>query len=188
MAEEIDKMLIHGLHLRYEAELRPFAETIETYYSSKSVHVYRTVVNKPARDIDFTPQLYQNRQGMGTQLPAILSEETVASLSENERKEYVSARAISVHLTEEKSKQEAIRQYRSIKKKHSVHEAEEYAERKRGKYIVKLTLSPSNALVSAFHRSTSHANVLLKEGVVFEELIDKEFGYKEFSYHEDDDK
>ena len=107
-------------------------------------------------------------------------------MTAKEKKQEVGHDAISVHDTEEREIKEARRAEANFAKKHTTEEAMAHREMSRGRYVMKLHLTPETALVSRkFH--SGHGNVLLREGVTIEDILDSNYEIKEFKYDDDDE-
>ena len=173
--------------LRYHETIEPFMDVVGQYFFEEDLYVYRTVVNNPPSEYDITPQRRRNHDSQGPILTFQYTKEDVEEMTEKEIKEEIGHNAISVHQTEDMEIKEAKRAYKSFSKKHTAEESEAYKFR-RGTYVARFHITKDNALISKFDNGKKHANVLLREGVTVEDLIDKTYPIKPFSYEDEDKK
>lgn len=173
--------------LRYHETLDAFADVIDEYYYECEIDVYRTCVTNPPTEFDITPKRRRFTGTQGPEVPFVYSEEELALMDKESKKEEVDHDAISVHKSEGKEIKQAQRSAVSFSEKHSVEETREYIYNQRGVYVMKLHITPDKALVSkSFHKSTGHGNILLREGVTIEDLLAEGYEIKEFKYDDDD--
>ena len=138
-------------------------------------------MNNPPAEFDITParRRFEGEQGLG--LPFTYTEEELDLMTESDKKKEVGHDAISVHDTEEREIKEARRAETSFPKKHTPEEAIAHQETARGRYVMKLHITPETGLISrTFHNG--HGNVLLREGVKIEDILAKDYEIKEFKY------
>lgn len=174
--------------LRYHETLDAFSDVIEEHYFECEIDVYRTAVSNPPSEFDITPRRRRNAGEQGLELPFSYTQEEIDMMDDDTKKIEIGRDAISVHKTELKEIKEAKRAAVDFGKKHSKEEFEDYKYNQRGTYVMKLHITPDKALVSKkFHSSTGHGNILLREGVTIDDILDKEYEIKPFKY-EDDDK
>lgn len=173
--------------LRYHETLDAFTDVIEEHYYECEMDVFRTAVTNPPTEFDITPRRRRNAGEQGQELPFVYTEEEIDLMDKDDKKSEVGHDALSVHKTEAKEIKEAKRSAADFGKKHSAEETEDYKYNQRGAYVMKLHITPDTALVSKnFHRSTGHGNILLREGVTIEDILDKNYELKPFKYDEDD--
>lgn len=160
--------------LRYHEALDPFRDTVGKYYFEATVDVYRTVSSIPPVEEDFIPQKYRSQiKGISEEVITYTPEE-IAELDEEDKREEVGHNALSVHKTASKSIKAAKRTYANVRDRFSPERAEQYKE-ERGKYVVRLRITPENGLLSKFHSGTGHANLLLRQNVNPLKLVDPDF-------------
>ena len=175
--------------LRYHETLDAFSDVIAEHYYECEMYVYRTVVTNPPTEFDITPARRRFANTQGPELPFVYSQEDIDIMEREEKKAEVGHDAVSVHNTDAKAIKEARRSAASFSKKHTEEETEAYKYEQRGKYVARLHVTPDKALVSRqFHRTTGHGGLLLREGASIDDLVDKDYEIKEFTYDEDDDK
>lgn len=167
--------------LRYMDKLTLFQGVIAEKYHTGDVLVYRTTPNCPPNETDLLPRHRLLALEQGKEYKFEYSAEDVAEMEDDERDREVSIEAVSVHQTEEWEIFEAKRRYKAILKDKGKEEAEAY-KIKRGCYVMQLHIKEEYGLISDFHRSTKHANVLLRENVTLDDLIDPSYELKKFSY------
>lgn len=173
--------------LRYHETLDVFNDVIEEYYYRCEMDVYRTAVTDPPTEYDITPKRRRNSGEQGQELPFVYTQEEIDLMDKDEKKNEVGRDALSVHKSEKKEIKEAKRAAAAFSKKHTAEETEDYKINQRGAYVMKLHISPEKALVSKkFHSGTGHGNILLREGVTIEDILDKSYKLKPFKYDEDD--
>lgn len=166
----------------YNEELLIAQDVIDKYYSEyEHVIAYRTFITNPPTKKDITPQIHRRQPDIDLNL----SEEDYNGLTEKERKEYVSKRAISVHNTEEKEIKEAKRVYKQIKGKYGEDTAETYIQEQRGTLIGRIIITPEIGVFSGFKKG--HGNLILRKDINIEEIYDHEFGLKSYNYKDDED-
>lgn len=175
--------------MRYHETLDAFSDVIEEHYYESEIDVFRTAVNNPPTEFDITPLRRRDAGTYGPELPFVYTQEEVAMMDSADKYAEVGHDAVSVHQTEKKAITEAKRFATSFGKKHTEEETEAYKYEQRDTYVMKLHVTPNLALVSKkFHKTTGHGQLLLREGVKIEDLLDKEYEIKEFKYEDDDDK
>lgn len=185
--ENKDKNVTQRAPLRYHETLDNFSDIIEEHFYECEVDVYRTSVSNPPSDFDITPRRRRNAGEQGQELPFAYTQEEIGLMDYDMKKAEVGQDAISVHKTEQNEIKEAKRSAAKFEKKHSPEETEYYKYHQRGAFVMKLHITPDKALVSKkFHRTTGHGNILLREGVTIEDLLDKSYEIKPFKYEEDD--
>ncbi|MBD5232879.1 MAG: hypothetical protein HDS65_01740 [Bacteroidales bacterium] len=170
--------------LRYHETLDAFRDTIATYYSEKTIDVYRTVRTNPPTDADLIPQRYLNEDlEEFNELLIEYSEEEVAEMTDEEKRSEVSSNAISVNNTAEKCISSAIRTYRTVTTNHP--ERAEKFKKQRGPFVARLSLKPQHGLISK--AKNGHRNFLLREGVKMNDIWDRSFDILEFDYDAEHD-
>jgi len=167
--------------LRYMDTLRLFPDIIKEKYQPLDMLVYRTTPNRPPNDTDLLPRHRLLALTQGKEYKFEYTTEDVAEMEKSDREKVVSREAVSVHQTENKEILEAKRQYKTILKERGEEEAEAY-KIQRGCYVMRLHIKAEYGLISNFHRSTKHANVLLRENVTLEDLVDSSYELQKFSY------
>ena len=173
--------------LRYHETLDAFSDVIEEHYYECEMDVFRTAVTNPPTEFDITPKRRRKEGEQGQELPFVYKQEEIDLMDKDDKKDEVGRDALSVHKTEAKEIKEAKRSAASFRKKHTAEETEDYKYNQRGAYVMKLHISPDKALVSKkFHSGTGHGNILLREGVTIEDIVDKSYELKPFKYDEDD--
>ena len=167
--------------LRYMDKLTLFLDIIAEKYHTSDLLVYRTTPNSLPNETDLLPRHRLLALEQGREYKFEYTAEDVAEMEKDEREKEVSKEAVSVHKTESKEILEAKRQYKAILKSQGKDEAEAY-KIKRGCYVMRLHIKEEYGLISDFHQSTKHANVLLRENVTLDDLIDQSYELKKFSY------
>lgn len=159
--------------LKYEKELLPFMEVIETMYveTSEEDIVFRSTLTDPPTLKDSTPQSKrENDEGVEEEV-IIPTKEEVDSLNENEKKDFVGDRAISVFKSREKCLKDIKNIVNHVADKYSLEEAEAYLNEKRGPFMVKLQLSQEVGLIEREFNKQGHKNVLLSLLGIFSHRI-----------------
>ena len=172
--------------LRYSDVLSQFGDVIgkEFKFDFDEMYVYRTSLTTPPTDIDTLPKHRRDELTMGKPYEFEYTPEEIAEMDYEEKKGLVTKEGMSVHQTLSKAISEAKRAYRKQKERLGEEAGERFIV-ERGSFIMRLRINNKVGLISDFHRTTKHANVLLKEGVTIEDILDKEFEIVEFSYKEE---
>lgn len=168
--------------LKYEGELRYFADIIEERYDSKTVEVFRTVRTNPPTDEDLVPLQYQHTNSL-EYYPLEITQDVVDVLSKDEKVKEVGRRSLSVNETCDKCIKEARRSFNSyVKKKNPTQEAIEDYKKNRGVYVAKFKITPELGIITNFHKTTKHAQVLLYDNVKIEDVWDAKTPVLSFKY------
>lgn len=162
---------INKRKLKYESELNPFMDFIQSEYCESSLCVFRSVLSIPPTEIDSTPQSKRLLDFRTDELDIQLSKEDVDLMTDEERKEYVGNLAISVFKSSDKAQKNVREFVRHIAKSYSNEEAKAYLEERRGPYVVRLQLSPEVGLLEKKFNKKGHANLLLYEDVDIKDHI-----------------
>lgn len=162
---------INKRKLKYESELNPFMDFIQSEYCESSLCVFRSVLSIPPTEIDSTPQSKRLLDFRTDELDIQLSKEDVDLMTDEERKEYVGNLAISVFKSSDKAQKNVREFVRHIAKSYSNEEAKAYLEERRGPYVVRLQLSPEVGLLEKKFNKKGHANLLLYEDVHIKDHI-----------------
>lgn len=170
--------------LRYSEVLSQFEDVVgkEFMFDFGDIFVYRTAVTNPPTDFDTMPNHRKEELESGIPYEFQFNPEDVAEMEYQEKKDQVTKEAMSVHETEVLVKSEAIKYYERVKAKYGEEAAELYVL-KRGRYIMRLHITPEVAAISGFSKKTGHANVLLKRGITIKDILDTDYGITEFSYN-----
>lgn len=170
--------------LRYHELLDAFQETIDTHYSEQTIDVYRTAMTNPPTDADLVPQRYRHADAENIkELLIEYTEEDIAELSEQEKKDEVSSNAISVNTTLEKSLSSVKRTFRTVMKNHPESVAD--FKKNRGSYVVRFHVTPEIGVIS--RPKNGHQNLLLREGVKISDVWDTDFEPYSFKYDDETD-
>lgn len=151
--------------LRYEKELSPFSDYIDTHYSESDLTVFRNTLTNPPSPDDSIPQIKRDMEGHSSELELEFTEEEVAEMTEQDKKDFVAERAISVFKTAEKCRASVKDIVRHIFRKSSYDEALFYLQNRRGPYIEEIKLTEDVGLLECRFNKKGHANLLLYEGV-----------------------
>ena len=151
--------------LKYESELNPLMDFIQTEYCESSLCVFRSVLSVPSTEIDSTPQSKRLMEFRAEELDFQLTKEDVDIMTDEEKKEYVGNLAISVFKSKEKAEKNVKDFVKHIAKSYSQEEAKAYLEERRGRYVAMLQLSPDIGLLEKNFNKRGHANLLLYEDV-----------------------
>lgn len=180
-----DKPTKNVAPLRYHKKLDAFAETIDANYHEQSLQVYRTVKTNPPTDADLVPQRYEGMSYFEIEELLIeYTEEDIAEMTEQEKKDEVSGDAISVNTTLERCIKSAIKTYQTVKRKYP--ESAESFKENRGCYVARLIINPQHGLIS--RPKNGHMNSLLREGVGIADIWDKTFEVVQFDYDAESDE
>lgn len=184
MAQEREDAVLLS-DFRYSEVLCNFKDVVaaEFKYDFDDQYVFRTVVNNPPSDLDTLPKHRREELQSGIPYEFRFTEEEIAEMAYEDKKEQVTKEAMSVHQTFAKAKSEAIRAYRKHKEKFGDEAAQRFIA-ERGCFIARLCITKDNGLITDFHRTTKHANVLLKNGVSMNDILDSSFEIIKFSYDE----
>ena len=178
-----NKTLDQSAPLRYHEKLDVFHDTVTTYYSEREADVYRTVMTNPPTDADLVPQRYRHKTSREiNEMLIVYSEEDVAELTNEEKRDEVSGDAISVNTTPEKCRTSALRTYRTVKRKYPAPIPDEF-KANRGPYIVRLKIRPEHGILSKPNKG--HMNFLPREGVHIDDIWDKSYTPEKFDYDDE---
>ena len=162
--------------LRYETELSPFMEYIKAHYHESSETVFRSTLSSPPTEADSKPQLKRVIDEHLDELDWQITEEDVAEMSEKEKCDYVSERALSVFNSLSKCKANVINLITHIAKKYSYNEAATYLNERRGAFIVELALTEEAGLIEKRYDKKGHQNFLPYDGVLIDKFIVNTYG------------
>lgn len=162
--------------LRYENELSPFMDFIKAHYHESCETVFRSTLTKPPTEADSTPQLKRDIKDRVEELDLQITEEDVAEMSEKEKGEYVSERALSVFKSLPKCEANVINLINHIAKKFSYEEAATYLNDRRGAFIVELALTEEAGLIEQRFDKKGHKNLLPYDDVLIDKYIVNTFG------------
>lgn len=168
-------------NLRYFEKLTLFDDVIVEKYKAKDIYVYRTTPNNPPTDIDLIPSHRLDKQNQGQEYKFEYTEEEVGRMSYGEKAREVSIEGISAYKTQKKAIREAKRAFNTQLKRFGKEEAEAY-KNKRGCYVMCLHIKEGHGLSSDFHKTTGHINILLKNGVKINDVLDFDSELIKFSY------
>lgn len=184
MAQEREDTVLLS-DFRYSEVLCKFQDVVdaEFKFNFDDQYVFRTVVNNPPDDKDTLPKHRRQELESGMPYEFQFSEEEIAEMSYKNKKDQVTREAMSVHKSLEKAKSEAIRAYRKQKERFGDEAAQRFIV-ERGCYIARLCITKETGIMTDFHRTTKHANVLLKNGVSMNDILDPSFEIVKFSYPE----
>ena len=157
--------------LTYSEELLPMADYIAAHYDESDQTVYRSVLSVPPGIIDSTPQSKRDIPERGEELILTLTDEEVASMSDEDKKEYVANLAISVFKSLPKCQANIKSLVKHIARKYSYEEAEKYLKDSRGPFIVKIQLDESIGLLEKRFDKKGHGNLLMYEGKRIDDYI-----------------
>ena len=157
--------------LKYESELDPFMDFIQTEYCESTLCVFRSVLSVPPTEIDSTPQSKRLLDFIPNEFDLQLTKEEVKLMTDGERREYVGNLAISVFKSKDKAQKNVREFVKHIAKSYSHEEAKVYLEERRGPYVVQLQLSPDVGLLEKKFNKKGHANLLLYEDVDIKDHI-----------------
>jgi hypothetical protein len=139
-------------------------DVIDAKYEAKDVSLYRWSHN-PLVDDDNLPQIFQELDSRSVDdllVPALDDPIEV-------KEEYVSKFTLSCFDTPENAE----KLYHRLTEKRSAERIKKFEEQK-GNYIVKVDIKKDNALKDAT-RDNGHTQILLREGVRIDDLIDNDF-------------
>lgn len=173
---------------KYEEYIGKFPEVIETEYSEKTVTVFRTVVELPPDEIDYTPRTLRKEEDI-LKYESRLTDEKIISLPYDKKKRLVGNIGLSCNDSPEAAL-DSIRKQIS-KKVEIANKAElsvediwsdimQYRE-SRGNYIVKYDFNPEAGQFSEFENH--HCNYLPYQDVNIEDYRDTSFKPIEVDYH-----
>ena len=148
---------------RFHEQLEVAKKEIEKLFAPAEGPVYRTFINIPPKEKDFTPQALREPDGKAL-VQGGLTQEEYDKLAPKQKKEYISARTLSVNDSQENAIKAAAAQYAKIEKKWGMERAEEYISEDRGKYVGIIVPKVGQMLISKFDKS-GHAEVLLNQDV-----------------------
>ena len=157
--------------LKYESELNPLIDFIQTEYCESSLCVFRSVLSVPPTEIDSTPQSKRLLDFRPEEFDLQLAKEDVDLMTDGEKREYVGNLAISVFKSKEKAEKNVKDFVRHIARSYSQEEAKVYLEERRGPYVVQLQLSSDVGLLERKFNKKGHANLLLYEDVDIKDHI-----------------
>jgi len=134
---------------------------------------YRLTHN-PLEEEDFIPSAYLNGEGYNP------SKEELNALSEEKRKKFATARAVSVYETEASAEKQAKRLAKKIEDKNR-HEDADLFKKEHG-YITKICITEDSGVITKAHRTTKHFNLFSYEGVDVRSLKDETYTPKRIDY------
>lgn len=164
---------------RFHEQLEVASEDILKWYEPFEGIVYRTFIENPPEEKDFTAQDLREPDGNAL-VQGGVSDEEYKGLKTTKRQEYISKRAISVNDSRDNAIAAAVDRYNKLKEQFGTEYADLYIEEQRGKYVAGINFKEGQAMISKFRKG--HANVILNQEVPWEdiEIIDiTEYKYKD---------
>lgn len=169
--------------LRYHEKLDKLSDTVNEYFSERTADVYRTVMTVPPTDADLIPQRYRHKSDSEVnEMLITYSEEDIAEMSDEDKRDEVSGDAISVNTSPEKCKTSAQRTYRTVKRKFPQPVPDEF-KANRGSYIVKFSIRPEHGMLSK--PKNGNMNLLLRKGVGINDIWNPSFTPVKFEYDDE---
>lgn len=174
---------------KYEEYINKFPEVIETEYSEKTVTAFRSVIELPPGEIDYTPRPLRKEDDI-LKYETSLTDEKIASLSYDRKSRLVGKIGLSCNDSPEAALHSIQKQIADVvnKAKKGGLDVEEvwpnimqYRE-SWGKYIVKYNFNPEAGRFSDF--KNHHCNYLPYQNVNIEEYRDTNFNPIEIDYHQ----
>lgn len=173
--------------LKDDEILSPFMEYLKPacidIKPGESLMVYRTQDQIPVDDYGQTPR---PRRKFGEEaLKQKLTKEEVESLSQKKREKIMGEWGLSCNNSEEAARQSFLYTYKKLEDRGASPEDLDAFVHERGAYICRYKITDKTGLITPFD-SNGHANLYLYEGVLLENLRDKEYNYTTIDYTKND--
>ena len=174
--------------LKDDEFLNPFWEYLEpaciTLRPDEKLIVYRTQDQVPVDDYGEAPR--PRRRFGNSAIRQKLTREEVMALPPKKREKIMGEWGLSCNDSEESARQNFLYTYEYLKNKGASKEDLKAFASERGVHICRYVITGEAGIITPFDEH-GHANLYLYEGVILENLRDKEYNYKTIDYQTDDD-
>lgn len=154
-------------------------EIEELFHDADDITVYRTMINNPPEEIDYTPQIFREQDAEAVVSKAWTQEE-YDKATDKQKQGYISERTLSVNDTREHAIESAKKTYSRLKKTYGTEYADYYIEEERGRYVAEIFIKSGQAKISDF--KDGHGEIILNANCNWKDIEVKnieEYKYKD---------
>lgn len=174
--------------LKEDEILNPFLEYLEpaciNLKPGETLVVYRTQDQVPVDKYGESPR--PRRKFGDNAIKQKLSKEEVKALNPQKRNKMIGEWGLSCNDSEDSARKNFLYMYELLRERGASKEDLEAFVKERGVNICRYLITHEDALVTPFDEH-GHANLYLYEGVLLENLRDKEYNFKTIEYIKDED-